>query len=428
MNLHIRGGTLVDPCAGTEQRADLFVTGERIAAVGTAPSGFVADRTIDAHGLMVMPGLIDLSARLREPGFEYRATLESELAAAVAGGVTRLVCPPDTDPPLDEPGLVEMLTRRAASLKLARVHPLGALTQGLEGERLTEMAELAEAGCVAFSQDDRPFANLTVLLRALQYATTFSQAVWLRPEDAGLARGGVAHDGEVATRLGLPGIPALAETVAVAAILLLVRETGARVHLCRLSTAGAVDMVRAAKSEGLPVTCDVAVHHVHLSEMDIGFFDANCRLSPPLRSLRDRDALARGLADGVIDAVCSDHAPVDEDGKQMPFGEAEPGATGLELLLPLTLKWAAATALSLPAALSRLTSGPAAVLGLEAPGLAPGALADLCVFDPQAWWRVEPAALSSQGKNTPFAGYELQGRVRHTVVAGRVVHEATGTI
>lgn len=428
MNLHIRGGTLVDPCAGTERQADLFVAGERIAAVGTAPSGFVADRTIDAQGLMVMPGLIDLSARLREPGFEYRATLESELAAAVAGGVTRLVCPPDTDPPLDEPGLVEMLTRRAASLKLARVHPLGALTQGLEGERLTEMAELAEAGCVAFSQDDRPFANLTVLLRALQYATTFSQAVWLRPEDAGLARGGVAHDGEVATRLGLPGIPALAETVAVAAILLLVRETGARVHLCRLSTAGAVDMVRVAKSEGLPVTCDVAVHHVHLSEMDIGFFDANCRLSPPLRSLRDRDALARGLVEGVIDAVCSDHAPVDEDGKQMPFGEAEPGATGLELLLPLTLKWAAATSLSLPAALARLTSGPAAVLGLEAPGLGPGAVADLCMFDPQAWWRVEPAALLSQGKNTPFAGYELQGRVRYTVVAGRVVHEATGTI
>lgn len=424
MKLLIRGGTLIDPVAGTQRLADLCIADGLIVGNGAAPPGFVADATIDASGLTVMPGVIDLSARLREPGFEYRATLESELAAAVAGGVTRLVCPPDTDPPLDEPGLVEMLTRRAASLKLARVHPLGALTQGLKGERLTEMAELAEAGCVAFSQDDRPFADLTVLLRALQYATTFQQAVWLRPEDAGLARGGVAHDGEVATRLGLPGIPALAETVAVAAILLLARETGARIHLCRLSTAGAVDMVRKAKAEGLPVTCDVAAHHLHLSEMDIGFFDANCRLSPPLRSLRDRDALARGLAEGVIDAVCSDHAPVDEDGKQMPFGEAEAGATGLELLLPLALKWAAAASLPLPVALARVTSGPATVLGIEPPGLAPGAVADLCVFDPDVWWRVEPAALSSQGKNTPFTGFELQGRARYTIVNGRVVYGA----
>lgn len=423
MNLRIANGLLVDPVAGTERKADLFIAGETIAAVGAAPSGFVAERTLDANGLVVSPGLVDLSARLREPGFEYRATLESEMAAAVAGGITRLACPPDTEPPLDEPGLVEMLKRRAASLRLARVHPVGALTQGLRGERLTEMAELTEAGCIAFSQDDRPFADLTILWRALQYATTYGFPVWLRPEDPGLAHGGVAHDGEVATRLGLPGIPSVAETISLAAILLLVRETGARVHLSRLSTAEGVDMVRKARAEGLAVTCDVSAHHIHLTEMDIGYFDAHCRLTPPLRGLRDREALVRGLADGTIDAICSDHTPVDEDGKELPFGEAEPGATGLELLLPLALKWGAEAKLSLPETLARVTALPARVLQVPEPTLSPGAAADLCLFDREAWWRIEPASLKSQGKNTPFTGYELQGRVHTTLVGGRIVFE-----
>ena len=424
MNLRIANGLLVDPVAGTERKADLFVAGETIASVGAAPAGFTAERTIDANGLVVCPGLVDLSARLREPGFEYRATLESEMAAAVAGGITRLACPPDTEPPLDEPGLVEMLKRRAASLRLARVHPIGALTQGLRGERLTEMAELTEAGCVAFSQDDRPFADLTILWRALQYATTYGFPVWLRPEDPGLARGGVAHDGEVATRLGLAGIPALAETISLAAILLLVRETGARVHLSRLSTADGVEMVRKARAEGMAVTCDVSAHHIHLSEMDIGYFDAHCRLSPPLRSLRDREALVRGLVDGTIDAICSDHTPVDEDGKELPFGEAEPGATGLELLLPLALKWGAEAKMPLAQVLARVTSQPARVLEVPEPTLGPGAAADLCLFDRDAWCRVEPASLKSQGKNTPFTGDELQGRVHTTLVGGRIVFEA----
>lgn len=424
MNLRIANGLLVDTVAGTERKADLFVAGETIASIGTAPAGFTPERTIDANGLVVGPGLVDLSARLREPGFEYRATLESEMAAAVAGGITRLACPPDTEPPLDEPGLVEMLKRRAASLRLARVHPIGALTQGLRGERLTEMAELTEAGCIAFSQDDRPFADLTILWRALQYATTYGFPVWLRPEDPGLARGGVAHDGEVATRLGLPGIPSVAETISLAAILLLVRETGARVHLSRLSTAEGVDMVRKARAEGLAVTCDVSAHHIHLSEMDIGFFDAHCRLSPPLRSLRDREALVRGLADGTIDAICSDHTPVDEDGKELPFSEAEPGATGLELLLPLALKWGAEAKLPLAKTLAPVTSQPARVLQVPQPALASGAAADLCIFDREAWWKVDTTSLKSQGKNTPFTGYELQGRVRMTLVGGRIVFEA----
>lgn len=410
----ISGGRLVDPASGSERVADLYVADGRIAGIGAAPAGFEAHAAIDATGMVVCPGLVDLAVRLG-------SSLESELGAALAGGVTSVACPPDMDPPLDEPGLVEMLARRADSLALSHVYPVGALTQGLAGSRLAEMNELAEAGCVAFSQADEALADNTVLLRALQYAATFDLPVWLRPQDASLARHGVAHDGEVATRLGLPGIPALAETIAVSTILLMVAEIGARVHLCRLSAGESVDLVREAKARGLPVTCDVSAHHVHLSEMDIGYFDAHCRLTPPLRSLRDRDALVRGLADGTIDAVCSDHCPMAEDGKEVPFGEATPGATGLELLLPLTLRWGGTA--DLAATLRPVTVAPARILGLPQPALELGASADLCIFDPAAWWRVGPETLRSRGRNTPFSGYEVQGRVRYTLVGGRIAFE-----
>ncbi|HYY61455.1 MAG TPA: dihydroorotase, partial [Burkholderiales bacterium] len=320
MRLAIRNARIIDPASGRDGLGDLYIAEGKISEEAGRP-----DRVIDAKGLVAAPGFIDLAARLREPGFEYKATLESELEAALAGGVTSLACPPDTDPPLDEPGLVDMLRRRAKALSRARVYPIGALTVKLEGERLTEMAQLADAGCVAFSQANAPLANTQVLWRALQYAATFGFPVWLRPQDAWLAKDGVAHEGELATRLGLPGIPPFAETIALATMLELVRATGARVHFCRLSTAGAVEMMRAAKRESLPVSCDVAIHHLHLSDMDLGYFDSNCRLEPPLRSQRDRDALARGLEEQAIDCVCSDHTPIDDDGKHLPFAEAEPG-------------------------------------------------------------------------------------------------------
>jgi dihydroorotase len=425
MKIHIKNGRLVDPKNGIDAQRDLYLAAGRVVAVGDAPAGFSANRVIDATGKVVCPGLVDLAVRLREPGYEYMATLESEMQAAIAGGVTSLACPPDTDPPLDEPGLVEMLKFRAKNLNQAHVYPVGALTVGLKGANLTEMAELRDAGCVAFSQAEAPLTDNQVLLHALEYAATYGFAVWLRAQDPALSRHGVAHDGEVATRLGLPAIPTAAEVVALSTILIIARETGARVHIARLSSAEGVAMVREAKARGLPVSCDIGIHHVHLSEMDIGYFDPNCNLSPPLRSLRDRDALRAGLADGTIDALCSDHTPVDEDVKQVPFPEAESGATGVELLLPLALKWATESGLPLSAAIERITAKPAAILGIDAGHLAAGAAADVCIFDPGHYWRVEAAALRSQGKNTPFSGIELCGRVSHTLVSGSVVYENT---
>lgn len=425
MNLHIKNGRLIDPANGVDAVTDLFVAEGKVQAIGAAPAGFVPDTTFDATGLVVAPGLVDLSARLREPGYEYKATLESEMRAAVQGGVTTLVCPPDTDPVLDEPGLVEMLKHRARNLDLAHVHPLGALTMGLKGEALTEMAELTEAGCIGFAQAEVPILDTNVLLRALQYAKTFGYTVWLRPQDPHIGRGGVAHSGPLASRMGLSSVPVMAETIALHTIFELVRSTGARVHLCRISSAAALDLIRAAKKEGLPVTCDVGVHHLHLTDADIGFFDSNARLTPPLRSGRDRDAITASLLDGTIDAVCSDHTPVDDDEKLLPFAEASPGATGLELLLSLMLKWAEEQrgADALPRALAKVTVDAARTAGLAAGQLSVGAPADIVVFDPALRWLVDGKALASQGKHTPFLGYELTGQVKATVVGGRIAYQ-----
>ena len=424
MKIHIQNGRVIDPMNARDDVTDLFIAAGKIVAIGQPPADFHANRTIDASGLIVCPGLIDLSVRLREPGYEYRATLESEMLAAAAGGVTSLACPPDTDPPLDEPGLVEMLKFRARNLPGPRVYPLGALTQKLDGKQITEMAELTEAGCRAFTQADAPIADTHVLLRAMEYAASFGFSLWLRPQDMSLAQEGVAHDGAVATRLGLPGIPALAETVALATILQLARETGARVHLMRLSTRDGIAMVRAAKAQGLAVSCDVAATHVHLSENDLVGFDSNLHLCPPLRGLRDRDAIREALRDGSIDALCSDHTPVDEDEKQVPFGESSPGASGVELLLPLTLKWAREMGVPLARALDLISWKPAQILGVPGGHLSVGSSADICVFDEHADWVVTSRSLFSQSTNTPFLNHPMQGRVRYTVLDGHIDFES----
>jgi len=425
MKLHIKNGRLIDPASGIDAQQDLFIAAGKVVAVGAAPEGFHASKTIDATGMVVVPGLVDLSARLREPGYEYKATLESEMQAAMQGGVTSLVCPPDTDPVLDEPGLVEMLKHRAKGLNQAHVYPLGALTVGLKGEALTEMAELTEAGCIGFSQAEEPITDTTVLMRAMQYANTFGYTVWLRPQDPHLGRGGIAHSGPIASRLGLSGVPVAAETIALHTILELMRNTGARVHLCRISSAAGLELIRAAKKEGLPVSCDVGAHHVHLTDVDIGFFDPNARMTPPLRAQRDRDAIRQALMDGTVDVICSDHTPVDDDEKLLPFGEASPGATGVELLLPLVLRWVEEVKEPklLGKAIATITSEAARVAGLATGRLSPGSVADICIFDPAARWKVDAKALASQGKHTPFLGYEVTGQVRMTIVSGHIAFE-----
>ena len=420
--IEIAGARVVDPASRRDAAGSIFIADGKIAALDKAPDGFRADETIDAKGLVACPGLVDLSVRLREPGSEYKATLETEMRAAVLGGVTTLACPPDTDPPLDEPGLVEMLRRRAGSVEGVRVRPLGALTVGLKGEKLAEMAQLTDAGCVGFFQGHAPMADPATLLQAMRYASTFGYTVWLRPQDNRLSAGGVAHEGEVATRLGLPPIPVIAETVALRTIVEMVEATGARVHLARLSAGRSIDLVAEAKKRGLPVTCDVGIHHLHLCDRDLAGFDSNCNLMPPLRDPGDRDRLRRAAAEGVIDSICSDHTPVDEDMKQVPFGEAESGAAALELLLPLTLQWGKEMGLKLVDSLAPVTSRAAAVLGVEAGRLASGAAADVCLFDPAKPWVVLPSALASQGKNTPFLGFEMTGRVARTIVGGHSVH------
>jgi dihydroorotase len=326
-----------------------------------------------------------------------------------------------------------MLKFRARKLSLCRLFPLGALTRGLAGESLTEMAELTESGCVGFSQAETPITDTLVLQRAMQYAATYGYSVWLRPQDGWLGKG-VAASGAVATRLGLSGVPVAAETIALHTIFELARITGARVHLCRLSSAAGVALLRRAKAEGLNVTADVSINSLHLTDVDIGFFNPAMRLSPPLRQQADRDALRAALADGTIDALVSDHTPVDEDAKTLPFGEAEPGATGLELLLSLALKWGADSKMGLPATLARVTSEPVRVLGdalgslsNSAGRIVEGGVADLCVFDPDAIWQVQPGLLKSQGKHTPFdfsvTGTALPGRVKATLVAGTVAYQ-----
>jgi dihydroorotase len=430
MKILIRNGRVMDPARGFDQQADIAIEGGRIASIGAAPAGFAAEREIDAKGCWVLPGLVDLAVRLREPGYEHEGMLQSEMAAAVAGGVTSLVCPPDTDPVLDEQGLVEMLKFRAEKQHKSRLFPMGALTVGLKGEVLTEMAELTESGCVAFGQADVPLSSITTLSRALSYANTFGYAVWLRPQDRDLGKG-VAASGALATRMGLSGVPVAAETIALHTIFELIRGSQTRVHLCRISSAAGVELVRRAKAEGLNVTADVSINSLLLTETDIGYFDSSARLVPPLRQQRDRDALSAALADGTIDALVSDHTPVDEDAKVLPFAESEPGATGVELLLSVAVKWSRDHGVPLARALAAVTAAPVAVLGQALGGqqaqlgrLQEGGVADLCIVDPDAAWTVNAKALASQGKSTPFAGYELPARVRCTLVDGRVAFEA----
>lgn len=417
----IKGGRVIDPAAGVDGILDLYLADGRVAGLGSRPDGFAADLEIPAAGRVVCPGFIDLSARLREPGHEHKATITGESEAAAAGGITTLCCPPDTDPPIDSPAVVNLIRKKAAGTGRLRVLPIGALTRGLSGLDLSEMSALKDAGCLAVGNAHRPLANTLVLRRALEYAASHELRVFVRPEDPALADQGCAHEGPVSTRLGLPGIPSAAETVAIAEVLALIEHTGAEVHFAQLSCARAVRAVAKAQGKGLPVTADVAAHQLHLTEHDIEGFDPMCHLRPPLRSPADRDALREAVRDGVVAAVCSDHQPHEADAKLDAFPATEPGMAGLQSLLPLVLKLVGEGVLTLDRALAALTSGPAGVLGLDLGHLRPGAPADVCIFDPEAAWTVDEHTWLSGGKNTPFWGHTFRGRVSHTLLAGRLV-------
>lgn len=418
MNLVLNNIRLIDPRHEIDAPASLFIAQGRICALDVPPPGFVADQQIDGRGWIACPGLVDLSARLPHPA--------QELRAAVAGGITTLVCPPDGKPVLDDTENVERLVRSAADVGLARVLPLGALTLDLQGERLSELVSLRQAGCIAFSQGNRPVLDTEALLQAFQYAATFDLPVWLQARDYHLGRHGVAHEGAVSARLGLPGIPVAAETIAIATALTLAAQTGVRLHLQHLSSAAAVSLVENAQNQGLKVSWDVGVHHLHLSEHDIGFFNSQARFDPPLRALQDRNTLRTAIRHSQ-GAICSDHTPVAHDDKQLPFPDAVPGATGLELLLPLTLKWAQETRISLLSGLAAVTDVPARILGQDfgdTGHLGPGARADICLFDPMSRWTPTAETLVSSGKHSPLLGQSLMGRVMATLVAGKVVSGA----
>ncbi len=423
MRLKISNGRILDPANNIDQIDNLFIDGGLIAGIGKSPKYFKVEHEIDATDQIVCPGLIDLCARLREPGEEHKATIASETTAAVTSGITSICCPPDTIPVIDTPAVAELIFQRSSNSQQSKVFPLGALTHGLKGETLAEMDALKSAGCIGVSNAYAPIVDTEVLRRALEYAATCEITVHLYCEDDYLRNNGVAHEGPVSTRLGLPAIPETAETIAVSRALLLVEQTGARVHFCRISTARSIELFTDAKARGLDVTVDVGIAHLHLTDMDISSFNTDCYVLPPLRSQRDRDGLRAGLANGTITAICSDHQPHESDAKSAPFSMTEPGASTIEMLLPLTLQLVRDKNLTLQQAVAALTSAPAKIAGLDTGNLSIGARADICIFDPESSWTVERDALLSAGKNTPFASWEMTGKVTHTLIDGNIIYQ-----
>lgn len=424
MGIAIINGHLIDPHNQIDAKHDIYIEDGKVVAVGKAPKDFKAEQTIDANHKVVCPGFVDLCARLREPGQEHKGTIASETRAAASAGITSLCVPPDTNPVIDTPAVVELIHRRNLEAGYTHVYTLGALTRGLDGEHLSEMAHLKKAGCVGVSNVMRCVNNPQVLRRALEYAASVDLTVFFYPQDNGLANGGVAHEGVVSTRLGIPGIPEAAETHAVANFLMLIEQTGARAHICRLSTARAIQMIGRAKFEGHDITADVAAHQLHLTDMDLGFFNSQCHVIPPLRTQRDRDELRMAVADNRIEVICSDHQPHDVDAKLAPFGNTESGMSAVETLLPLSLRLVNDKLLSMSDMIEHLTSTPAEILNIDAGHLSVGARADVCIFDPAAHWILDEKTMFSHGKNTPFLNWELQGKVTHTLLAGKLVYEA----
>lgn len=428
MNIQIKNGLLIDPVESTEHKADVFIEGNLVVGTGKAPKKFKADQTIDATGHWIMPGLVDCQARLREPGFTHKGNIESETRAAVANGITSVCMPPDTQPVIDNSAVVELIHHSNAKAgNQCHIYTIGALSRGLDGEQLTNMASLKASACIAFSNANRPFANNLVQRRAMEYAAGQDMLVIIQPRDADLYGNGCAHESAISTRLGLPAIPVAAETAALARDIELVAQTGVRTHFGQLSCARSVEMIRQAKADGLPVSADCAMHQLFLTDHDIGEFDTNKLTMPPLRSQYDRQALREGVVDGTLDCLCSDHQPHEVDAKLRPFPSAEAGISTFDTLLPLALRLVEEKLLPLPQLIAKLSINPARILGIPAGQIASGELADITIVDPAAHWICSASEFTSEGKNTAFEGWDFNGRVVTTIVAGQIVYKINGS-
>ncbi len=426
MNLLIKNGLLIDTAACNTAQADIYIEQDRIISIGKAPTSFSPEQTIDANGQLVLPGLVDIQARLRDPGQPQKANIASETAAAIQNGITSLCLPPDTQPVIDNSATVELIHHRNTTFGCgARVYPIAALTRELGGEQLSNIASLKTNGCVALSNATHPLLNNLVQRRAMDYAAGEDILVIIQPIDADLLGNGCAHEGAMATRLGLPAIPEAAETAALAKDIELVAQTGARTHFGQLSCARSVDMVRRAKAKGLPISADCAIHQLFLTDHDIGNFDSSKLTFPPLRSQYDKAALREGVADGTIDCLCSDHQPHETDAKLRPFPSAEPGISGLDTLLPLALRLVEEELLPLADMIARISRIPAQIIGLPAGKLEVGELADIVIVDPDVHYICRGNEFVSQGKNTAFEGWDFKGRVQTTIISGEIIYSGS---
>lgn len=419
----IENGRIIDPANAVDAVGSLCIADGKILQVLTPPADFTPDLTINAKGQIVCPGFIDLSARLREPGHSHKGTIKSETRAALSAGVTSLCLPPDTKPCIDSPAVVEYIKDKAEAADYPRVYSIGALTQRLDGTELSSMFALKQAGCIAVSNAHAPLGNLLILRRAMEYAGTHGLLLMYRANEASLSGKGCAHEGAMASQYGLPGIPVAAESIALAQALELAQLTGCRMHVSQISCKQSVIKIQQAKKYGLNVTADAAIHQLHLSENDVLPFDSRYHVIPPFRSEEDGHYLREGLANGTIDAICSDHQPHDLDAKLGAFPETEPGIASLETLLPLTLELTSLHRIDLHKTLASLTEKPAAILGLQAGALTPGFSADVCIFDPDLSWQVNEQTWHSAGRNTPYWQQSLIGKVTHTIQGGRLLYK-----
>lgn len=418
--IHIKNGHLIDPAYNLDTIADLYIEDENIVSINDKPEGFSADTTIDASGMTVIPGIIDLCARLREPGAEKKADIKSETTAAAAAGITRLCCPPDTLPVIDEPAVIELINHKATLSSQSKISVIAALTDGLKGEHLSEMNALKQAGCAGVSNSRFEIHNTLVQKRAYAYAANCQLTVFIEPDENDLSNMGNAHEGPIATRLGLAGIPVSAETTVIAKAIELIAETDVKAHFGRISSARSVAMIRRAKQDGLNITADVSAHQLHLTEMDISSFNSLSHVLPPFRTHRDMEALRLGVADGTIDAICSDHQPHDVDAKQSPYASTQVGISALDTLLPLTLKLVNEKIFDLNTAVRVLSNAPSSILGIESGSLKAGMPADICIIDTEEEWQLNNETMQSRGKNTPFFNWDFIGRCSHSIIDGEI--------